>query len=575
MNKMKLFGEAFKFSNNRRISTKNCISIIVSIITPVIIAILIAAMVGYDPFKLFVDLFAKAFIDYKTLIFNMVILGLGALSFIFAFKVGLFNIGMVGQMMTAGITCLVIALALKDVNFPNGLSQIFMLLIAIVSASVIGVLVAVLKIYLKVNEVVSSILLNWILFFLIRFLLKEYLSSNIGGNPSSSSYDFPPIFTLNIASVGGWLPALIILIIIAISVWVLFKYTVFGKKIISVGNSMSASKYLGFNTKLLLISAMAISSGIAGILGYTLYTAGTATNIPINLTGDILPIEGMNGIAIGLISMSHPIAIIPVSFIIGMFQTSAPFLDVPSPFTNFIIGLIILGSTFFIVVIKYKPWIWVLGKINKIEIEENYKKRNNDLDKLVSKYKSFLLELNSQKKNIKKDLRKNKNNEHGNLVQLKQLEYELLSINYKISLLDIEYQKEKEIIVANYIKRNYIQYLKNVFWPKEKLLQEQERNISKYNENILKRLKKIKSEERKQLVIANSNKEINEYIRETNQFIEWKIKQNNNSYKYETLKIKNQIQNLDLIDTLKKDMLNSINEIYEIKKHEEENRNDI
>lgn len=567
MNKFKLFIESSKFSNNSKKSTKNCISIIISIIIPVIIAVLIAAMVGYNPFTLFGDLFSKAFIDYKTLIFNMVILGLGSLAFILAFKVGLFNIGITGQMMTAGICCLVVSLALKDVAFPNGLSQIFMIFIAILSSSIIGVLIAILKIYLRVNEVVSSILLNWILFFLIRFILRENLSPNLGGNPSPSSFDFPPVFALNSSTIGGWLPAIIILFIIAIVVWVLFKYTVFGKKIISVGNSMNASKYLGFNTKVLLISTMGLSSAIAGVLGYTLYTAGTSANIPINISADILPIEGMNGIAIGLISMSHPIGIIPISFIIGMFQTSAPFLEVPSPFTNFIIGLIILGSTFFVLIIKYKPWIWILSKIKKIEIEDNYKKKNNDLDKLVSKYKSFLLKYNADKKKIKKEI---KNTGLENINKLKELKFNLLNIKYKIALLEEQYNKEKETIISEFILKNEIDYLKNVFWPNNYLTKEKEKNIAKFNELTNKKIKKIKNKDKIKQIEIISNQKIKEYIEYTNKYIEFKIKSNNKNYKYETLHSINKIKNSNLSEDKKTENINKIKELYKIKNNERE-----
>lgn len=158
--KTQLIKDTFCYSHKYKSALKTTISIIIAIFVSLLLSVIIGAAAGYNPGKLLANLFTMGFNDYKSLIVNITVLGIGALSFIFAFKTGLFNIGITGQMMTAGVVCLAISIALKDSNFPNGLSQIFMIVIAIISSTLIGSLISVLKVYLKVNEVISSILLN-------------------------------------------------------------------------------------------------------------------------------------------------------------------------------------------------------------------------------------------------------------------------------------------------------------------------------------------------------------------------------------------------------------------------------
>ena len=78
-----------------------------------------------------------------------------ALSVLFAYKVGLFNIGAAGQYVAGSCAALYAALAWHWSWLPC-------MIFAIVAGAVLGALVGVLKSYCNVNEVISGIMLNWI-----------------------------------------------------------------------------------------------------------------------------------------------------------------------------------------------------------------------------------------------------------------------------------------------------------------------------------------------------------------------------------------------------------------------------
>ena len=89
-----------------------------------------------------------------------------ALSVIFAYKVGLFNIGAAGQYVIGAGGCLYMALKF---NMP----WYVCLITAVVMAALIGGISGALKAYLNVNEVISCIMLNWISLYSINMLLSQ------------------------------------------------------------------------------------------------------------------------------------------------------------------------------------------------------------------------------------------------------------------------------------------------------------------------------------------------------------------------------------------------------------------
>ena len=77
-----------------------------------------------------------------------------SLSVLFAYKVGMFNIGVAGQYVAGACGCLYAALAWKLPWLPC-------LLIGMVAAGLLGAISGLLKTKCNVNVVISGIMLNW------------------------------------------------------------------------------------------------------------------------------------------------------------------------------------------------------------------------------------------------------------------------------------------------------------------------------------------------------------------------------------------------------------------------------
>ena len=88
------------------------------------------------------------------------------LSVLFAYKVGLFNIGAAGQYCIGAALSLYAALGL-------GWSWLPCMLLAIAAGALLGVISGLLKSSFNVSEVISGIMLNWIALYITNMLLTN------------------------------------------------------------------------------------------------------------------------------------------------------------------------------------------------------------------------------------------------------------------------------------------------------------------------------------------------------------------------------------------------------------------
>ena len=91
-----------------------------------------------------------------------------SLSVLFAYKVGLFNIGAAGQYVAGVGVGLYFAIGLQ---MPWWVS----LIAGTLAGALLGALSGILKAYRNVNEVISCIMLNWISLYLVNTLLAPYM----------------------------------------------------------------------------------------------------------------------------------------------------------------------------------------------------------------------------------------------------------------------------------------------------------------------------------------------------------------------------------------------------------------
>ena len=234
-----------------------------------------------------------------------------SLSILFAYKVGLFNIGAAGQYVAGSCACLYAALAW-------GWGWLPCLLFAICAGAVLGAIVGFLKSYCNVNEVISGIMLNWIALYTTNTVLsgvKEvaspYTMYITDVNPSAilPNLGLDKLFANN-KYVTLAIP---LALIIAIAVSIILNKTRLGYELKATGNNKNAAKYAGMKENRNIILTLVIAGGLAGLGAAMLYLTGY---MRWECTQSSVPGMGFNGIAAAFLGGLNPIGAIFASFFI-------------------------------------------------------------------------------------------------------------------------------------------------------------------------------------------------------------------------------------------------------------------
>ena len=267
-----------------------------------------------------------------------------ALSVLFAYKVGMFNIGAAGQYVAGACAALYFALALK-------MPWYVCLLAAMAAGALLGAISGALKTFCNVNVVISGIMLNWIGLYLTNLILGTVK------NPTSP-------YTLNLRGVnpGALLPnaglntlfnnektvtiAIPLAVIMAVVVWVVLNKTKFGYELKATGFNYNAAKYAGMKENRNIILTMMISGALAGMGAALLYLTGIEE---WETTLSSVPGMGFNGIAVAFLGGLSPIGSILSAYFIQHITTGGGNVDLTlysSQISSLISSLIIFLCAF-------------------------------------------------------------------------------------------------------------------------------------------------------------------------------------------------------------------------------------
>lgn len=270
-----------------------------------------------------------------------------SLSILFAYKVGMFNIGAAGQYVVGAGASLYAALAW-------GMPWWLCLILAMVAGAIWGCLSGILKAYLNVNEVISCIMLNWIGLYLVNMLLstvKDPASPyTLKINTVNPSAKLPSLGLEKLFSNDKYVTiAIPLAIIIAVIIWLIINRTKLGYELRATGMNKNAAKYCGMREKYNTILAMSISGALAGLGAAMLYLT---TFEEWSCTQSSVPGMGFNGIAAAFLGGLSPIGSIFSSYFIQHITAGGAYVDKTmycSQISDFISSVIIYlcGFVFF------------------------------------------------------------------------------------------------------------------------------------------------------------------------------------------------------------------------------------
>lgn len=301
--------------------------------------------------------------DFMSFLGWMAPMTFAALAVAVAFKTGLFNIGISGQMLLGGFFATVVALECTE-SVPAPLRLVLVLVIGIASGAAVGGLIGFLKYRFNINEVVSSIMLNYIIQYATKFFIQMYYVDPV----SRQSRYIDSSWRLTAIGVQAFgvkfdIPLAIILVIPAILlVRMILDRTKLGYEMKTVGLTRSAARYAGMNVGKNMVLSMLISGALAGLAGVSYYLGYYASIQPGTLAS-----MGFDSIAVSLLGNSNPVGILFSSFLITIVSKGSTYMSssasIPQEISQVITGLILLFSACGVVIRS------MLSRLREREIE--------------------------------------------------------------------------------------------------------------------------------------------------------------------------------------------------------------
>ena len=328
---------------------------LINLAAALVVSGIIIAIIGENPFVAMGVMLKGAFV-YKgalgyTLFYttNFIFTGLAVAV---AFHAMLFNIGGEGQAMIGGLGVGLVCLALDSL-----LPPLLVVTVAIFAAALFGAVWGVIPGWLQARRgshiVITTIMFNFIAASVMVWLLAGMLMAPGQMSPETRSFaegvGLPQIH--DVLNAIGFSVAksplnfsFVVALLASFGVWVLIWRTRLGYVIRATGHSERAAIYAGHNPAHIIMIAMAISGGLAGLMSLN-EILGVQERVILNFTSGY----GFTGIAVALMGRNHPVGILFASLLFGALYQGGAELDfefqtITREMVLMIQGLIILFS---------------------------------------------------------------------------------------------------------------------------------------------------------------------------------------------------------------------------------------
>ena len=323
-------------------------------------------------------------VNIGNMLFRATPLILTGLSVATAYKTGLFNIGASGQYLAGTAATLFIALSIPCTAMPQWLIWVLAFLGGMLAGALWGAIPGAMKALLNINEVIACIMTNWIAANLVTWAfdasnLKNMVEGTKTGYVYKTTYGLvvengvktyvdgrgvaTPKMGLNYIFPGSQVNAgIIIAILFAVLIYVVINKTTFGYELKACGSNRYAAKYAGIKDKRNIVFSMAIAGAMAGAAGALYYLSGNTEFFWS--TYQSLPAEGFNGIAVALLAVNNPIAVVFSGTFMSMLNVAGLQLKNLTSYNEYITDVIIAVIVYlsaFSLVIK----MWLDGKKKK------------------------------------------------------------------------------------------------------------------------------------------------------------------------------------------------------------------
>ncbi|MFD3259114.1 ABC transporter permease [Paenibacillus lentus] len=316
---------------------------VVSIIIGLLLGAIIMLIGGYDPLLAYDSLVTKIFgssYDIGEALRTIVPLVMCGLAVAIAFRAGLFNIGVDGQIIMGSLGALIVGTKL---SLPPLLHAVVAVIFGAILGGLWGALVGYIKAKRGINEVITSIMFNFIALYFSHYMIRTFMPQ--AGTQRSAMIQESASIQI------GWLSQLmggarihwgfLITILAVIFYHIYLNRTKWGYELRAVGLNPDAAEYAGMKVSNVMVRTMFISGVFGGLVG-TFEVLGVFKYIAINSVTSGL---GFDGIAVALLGGNTALGVFLSGMLIGALTYGSQGMsfgaEVPGEIIRMVIGFII------------------------------------------------------------------------------------------------------------------------------------------------------------------------------------------------------------------------------------------
>ena len=319
------------------------IKAILAVFFSFIIVYFILLLSGYSPIPVYRALFKGAYGSRRCIgetLVSMTPLLLSGLGFAVAYRCGLFNIGLEGQITMGGIAAAFFGFIIPDIN--PFVHVLICISAGILAGGIWGMIPGYLKARFGVHEVISVIMLNHIAFKFAAYLVSMQgpMKDKVDDMPASPVIsESARIVRILSRTRLHW--GILLALAVAGLIWLLLFRMRLGYKIRAVGSNMYAAEASGISIKKHIVITLSLSGALGGLAG-----AVEILGVHYRLFAAFSPGYGFDAIAVALLGMVNPIGIIASSFLFGTLRSGSVFMQamygVNKDMVSVITGIIVL-----------------------------------------------------------------------------------------------------------------------------------------------------------------------------------------------------------------------------------------
>ncbi len=293
---------------------------LLAILTALVMSSVAMLFSGTNPLQAYLALGEGAFGSQAAIIETLIKTApfiLAGLGIALAFRGGLFNIGVQGQLFVGSVCAVFVGYAVE-------LPAVLHLPLALLAGMLGGGLWAAIPGYLKArngaHEVITTIMLNFIAANVINWSISPNgpLRAPRTVVPETRAvFESARLPTL-IADTRLHAGVIVALIAAIVVYWLLWR-TVSGFEIRTVGANPSAARYAGINVEYNIVLTMVLSGALAG-LGGGIQVLGLA---PYNFTIGFNVGLGFDSIAVAVLGGIHPFGVVLAALLFGAMDAGA------------------------------------------------------------------------------------------------------------------------------------------------------------------------------------------------------------------------------------------------------------